>query len=171
MTGRHITPSKASRQADRAKYRENVTIWFALSLVVVLVVSVPTMVWAEAGVPMIDQPGNLWLVPVIIVVSAFVGGGAVVGSRQRGSAGAVAAGVALGALGAAVLIGADVLRRLHLSQGFSPGVARLWVTAAAGVALAGGLGALGGYLVFGRRRGSLAPQGPRRRGRTPPDLR
>lgn len=114
-----------------------------------LVVSVPTLLWAEMwrGQPMIDQPGHLWLLPMVITVAAFFIGGAIAGRHRRRRTGALVQAIALAVPVSLLLIVADIGRRLDLHRGFTLPVAGLWLYSLVGTVAISGLGAL-----YGRRR-------------------
>lgn len=114
-----------------------------------LVVSVPVLLWEEMwrGQPMIDQPGHLWVVPMLICMAAFFIGGAIAGRHRRRRTGALVQAIALAVPVSMLLIIADIGRRLDLHRGFTLPVAGLWLYALAGTVIISSLGAL-----FGRRR-------------------
>jgi hypothetical protein len=114
-----------------------------------LVISVPTLLWAELwrGQPMIDQPGHLWVVPMVITVAAFFIGGVIAGRHRRRRTGALVQAVALAVPVSLLLIVADVGRRLDLHRGFTLSVAGLWLYALVGTLAISSLGAL-----YGRRK-------------------
>jgi uncharacterized membrane protein YoaK (UPF0700 family) len=96
---------------------------------------------------MIDQPGDLWLVPAVITVAAFFIGGAIAGRHRRRRTGALIQGVALAVPVSLLLIIADIGRRLDLHRPFTLPVAGLWLYALLGTVVISSLGAL-----YGRRR-------------------
>ena len=114
-----------------------------------LLISVPALLWEEMwrGQPMIDQPGLLWVVPMVITVAAFFIGGAVAGRHRRRRRGALVQAVALAVPVSLLLIIADVGRRLDLHRGFTLPVAGLWLYALLGTVAISSLGAL-----YGRRK-------------------
>jgi hypothetical protein len=119
--------------------------WVAVAVptFLVLLVSVPVMVVEEDwhGHPMIDEGTLLWILPALLVASAFLGGGALVGLLRPSSAVAhalVPAGVALVAL----LIGALIRRLWVVHEGVPRAVVNLWcigVLTAVGLSLVGSL--------------------------------
>jgi hypothetical protein len=114
-----------------------------------LIISGPVLLWEELwrGQPMIDQPGDLWLVPAVITVAAFFIGGAIAGRHRRRRTGALIQGVALAVPVSLLLIVADIGRRLDLHRPFTLPVAGLWLYALLGTVVISSLGAL-----YGRRR-------------------
>jgi hypothetical protein len=123
---------------------------FLLSIAVVG----PTFLFEELwrGKPMIDQSGNLWLLPAIMMAIGFFAGGRVAGRNRSTLAGSFLQGIMVAALTVGVVFIVDMVRRLTLSQGLSPGVLALWLGCAAGALLAGGLGGING------RRGTRLAQ-------------
>lgn len=96
-----------------------------------LTVAVPTMLVEESwhGRPMIDQDGNLWVLALLVVVTAFVAGGAVAARRRPSRClhqGAVAGVLAVGAL-----LAAAAGRRLVVTgTGIQPPILAIWSLAA-----------------------------------------
>ena len=92
----------------------------AQGLVLTLIVAVPTLAVAEGldrrYQPVIDRGGAGWVGFGLIVVLAFLAGGAVAGRRHATCSMASAEGATQGALGAVVLVGADLLRRAVLGE-------------------------------------------------------
>jgi hypothetical protein len=115
----------------------------AVGLVVILIVSVPTLALEEDwhGTPLIDQPDHKWVLPAIVVAAAFVVGGVIAASRRRWWFDGALHGLVVGVVATAVLLAADVVRRHDLHKAANPGVFKLWVVA--GIA-ASALGAIGG---------------------------
>jgi len=101
-------------------------------LVLILAVASPTLILEENwhGRPMIDQPGHLWVLPTLVVATAFAVGGGVGARRAAQLWRALLQGLILGTLGAGTLLGADVVRRAMVHRAVSEGVFRLWVEAA-----------------------------------------
>lgn len=101
---------------------------------------------------MIDQPGNLWIVPTVIVILTLLVGGAIAGRHCQRPMGAVIQGLALAVPVATVLILIDVARRLivHIRM-FTP-VIELWIDAFVGAIIITILGALTGRWLYLRRR-------------------
>jgi hypothetical protein len=118
---------------------------FLLGTVVVLVISVPLLMWAESGpVPMIDNSTDEWLLPAGFVLLAFVLGGALAARRCRSWAG-LAHGIAVGGLCAALLLIGDLVRRASVHKAVSTGVEHLWyigIVAAIAAGLGGALASL-----------------------------
>jgi hypothetical protein len=125
----------------------------AVSAVLMLAVAGPTLAVEEDwhGHPMIDQPTHLWLVPVVLVMAAFVLGGALAGYR-RPAAPALHATAAAGVAVAVLLLGA-VARRVWLAhEGIPVDVAQLWCLAAVTAFVLSGVGSqLGRWLAVGAR--------------------
>jgi hypothetical protein len=117
-------------------------------LVVILVIATPTLVIAEDwhGRPMIDQPGELWVIPTLVVAAGFALGGAVYARRTMVLWRALSQGLILGTVVAVALLGGDVLRRAMHHQTLSAGVLRLWVEAALLSIVLASLGGAAGYL-------------------------
>jgi hypothetical protein len=110
-----------------------------------LAVSVPALAIEENwhGRPMIDQPGHLFVVPLVVTAAGFLVGGAIAGRRRPRLPAALCNGAGVGLVASAVLTVADVLRRLGHHERLSAPVGRLWLETAA---LATVLAALGGAL-------------------------
>ena len=118
------------------------------------IISGPATLWESfwRGRPMIDQPGNLWIVPTVIVILTLLVGGAIAGRHCQRPMGAVIQGLALAVPVATVLILIDVARRLivHIRM-FTP-VIELWIDAFVGAIIITILGALTGRWLYLRRR-------------------
>lgn len=106
---------------------------------------------------MIDDAGMWWLLPAAVVAAAFVAGGAVSVRRPlRGRAlmqratGAAAGALVAGAA-AAVLVGADGVRRLLFNPTLPGGVVHYWLEAAAVAIVAGALGGTARAVWIGSR--------------------
>ena len=116
------------RAAGRARWSATLQ-----GLVLTLGVAAPTLVLEEnwRGRPMIDQPGHGWVLPTLVVATAFAVGGAV-GARRPPSCGGLALlqGLTLGTAAAGTLLVADVVRRALEDRALSEGVLRLWIEAA-----------------------------------------
>jgi len=115
----------------------------ALSALLTLVVSVPTMAIEESwhGHPMIDEPTHLWIIAACLVAAAFLAGGVFAGHRRPVAAPKHATAAA--GLAAAVLVVADVLRRLWLAhKGVPVGVVELWLLGVVGAFLLSAAGSL-----------------------------
>ncbi len=125
----------------------------AISALLTLVVSVPTMAIEESwhGHPMIDEPTHLWIIAACLVAASFLAGGVFAGHRRPFAAprhAVVAAGLAV-----AVLVVADVLRRLWLAhKGVPGGVVGLWCLGAVAAFLLSAAGSL-----LGRRLATDSP--------------
>lgn len=119
-----------------------------------LTISGPMMLWESMwrGQPMIDQPGDLWIVPAVIVTAAFFVGGAIAGRHRRRSTGAIAQGIALAVPVSFLLIIADIGRRLYLNKGLPLPVAELWLYALVGTVVVASLGALFGRRLYLRKK-------------------
>jgi hypothetical protein len=138
------------------------------ALLFTLVISGPVMLWESLwrGQPMIDQPGDLWIAPTVIVTAAFFVGGAIAGRHRRRATGAIAQGIALAIPVSLVLIIADIGRRLFLNKSLPLPVAELWLYALVGTVVVASLGAL-----FGRRLYLREKKRKRMRKRTSPARR
>ena|ERR1700728_725792 len=103
-----------------------------LGLVLTLAVAAPTLAIEESwhGRPMIDQPGDLWVLPTLVVAAAFALGGAIGARRAAQLWKALLQGLTSGALAAGMLLVADVVRRAMHHRAMSEGVLRLWIEAA-----------------------------------------
>ena len=122
----------------------------AVSAVLVLVISVPTMIVEEDwhGHPMIEQPGHLWIIPASFVAAAFLLGGTVAGYRRPSRAvlnSACAAGFAVVVL----LLGAGA-RRIWVAHSMSIAVGRLWCLGVAAALVLSVTGSLFGRLLKAR---------------------
>jgi multisubunit Na+/H+ antiporter MnhB subunit len=139
--------------------------WRSLSdaILITLVIAGPTMLWEEMwrGQPMIDQKGNLWIVPTVIVVATYFLGGAIAGRHRRRPVGALIQGVALAIPTSLVLVIADLARRLVLSKNVPIVIVGLWLAAIAGTVVIAVLGALVGRWLYVRsqRQKSLTRDG------------
>jgi hypothetical protein len=113
-----------------------------------LVVAIPTMIWAEAwqGRPIIDQTGDLWVIPTVIVSVAYFVGGAIAGRHRRRPSGAVAQGVALAVTTSLIMVIADLVRRIMVGTHQSAAVADLWLLAIGGTVEIAAMGAIFGAL-------------------------
>ncbi len=108
-----------------------------------LVVSIPAMIVEENwhGQPMIDEGTYLWILPAVLVASAFLFGGALAGFRSRSTAVAHAGAVA-GFAVAILLLGA-LFRRLSVAhEGVPNDVVRLWILGAIGALVLSVIGSL-----------------------------
>ena len=133
--------------------------WRSLSdaMLFTLIIAGPTMLWEEMwrGKPMIDQSGDLWVVPAVIVGLAYFLGGAIAGRHRRRRTGAIVQGFALAIPTSLVLIIADIGRRIVLRNGLSLKVGGLWLGTIAATIVVASIGALFGrwaYIHWRRRR-------------------
>ena len=133
-----------------------------LGLAFTLAVAVPTLVVAEDwhGRPLIDQGGLGWLVPGVLVASAFAVGGAIAGRRWARLGSATGAGLVVGALGVLLLIAADGARRMLVNPTLPMGVVDYWLEGAAASLFLAVVGA-----IIGNRLGARAAA--RHEGRPP----
>jgi hypothetical protein len=152
---RAATPEGASAPGGRQAIH-----WHSLSdaILVTLIIAGPTMLWEEwwRGQPMIDQKGNLWMVPAVIVTATYFLGGAIAGRHRRRPLGALVQGIALAVPTSLLLVIADVGRRLVAKKGFPIGVAGLWLAAIAGTTVIAVLGALFGRWLYRMRQRRLS---------------
>jgi hypothetical protein len=123
-------------------------------LVLTLAVAIPTLVAAEDwhGRPLIDQGGYGWLVPAVVVASAFFAGGAIAGRRGSSVARSLAEGLWVGVPAVLVLLAADAVRRLVMNPTLPNGVLAYWGEGAAASLFFALAGAVAGYRAPGRRR-------------------
>jgi multisubunit Na+/H+ antiporter MnhB subunit len=139
--------------------------WRSLSdaILFTLIIAGPTMLWEEMwrGQPMIDQKGDLWVVPTVIVVATYFVGGAIAGRHRRRPVGALIQGVALAVPTSLILVIADLARRLVLSKDIAIAIVGLWLAAIAGTVVIAVLGALFGRWLYvqGQRQKSLTREG------------
>jgi hypothetical protein len=120
-----------------------------------LVISVPTLAIEETwhGRPMIDQRSALWIVPACLVAVAFLVGGALAGYGQRSATAGAERATLAASLAAAVLLAADVIRRLLLAHENVPSaVARLWYLGAGAALVISAVGSQLGRLIALRAR-------------------
>jgi hypothetical protein len=100
---------------------------FALPVCLVLLVAVPVMV-VEEGLhsrPMIDEGTSLWILPAVLVASAFLFGGVLSGARCRSYA--VPRALAVASVSLAVLLLGAVFRRVWIvHEGTQNAVLFLW---------------------------------------------
>ncbi len=117
-----------------------------------LVVAIPAMVVEENwhGRPMIDTGTYLWILPALLVASAFVLGGALAGFRSRSTGVAHAGAVATFAV-AVLLLGAS-FRRIHVAhEGIPHVVVGLWIMGAIAALVLSVIGALLGRRLAAER--------------------
>jgi multisubunit Na+/H+ antiporter MnhB subunit len=105
---------------------------------------------------MIDQKGNLWMVPAVIVTATYFAGGAIAGRHRRRPWGALVQGVVLAVSTSVILVIVDFVRRLVLGKGLPMGVVGLWVAAIAGTVVIAVLGALFGRRLYRMRQERLS---------------
>ena len=114
---------------ERVARRELETEWaeIALPACLVLIVSIPVMIVEEDwhGRPMIDEGTHLWILPVLLVASAFLFGGALAGFRDPSAALAHDVPAASFAL-LALLLGAVLRRFWVVHEGVPIAVVYLW---------------------------------------------
>jgi hypothetical protein len=147
-----MQPEMTPKHSSAAGFRhwQSLSDGFLLSIVVVG----PTFLFEELwrGKPMIDQSGNLWILPAVMMAIGFFAGGSVAGRNRSTMGGSLFQGIVVAALTLGVVFIVDMVRRLVLSQGISSGVLTLWLGCAAGALLVGGLGGISG------RRGTRLAQ-------------
>ncbi len=119
-------------------------------LVVALLVAVPALAWAESGTPLIDRPGELWLVPAGITVFGFLAGGAWAAWPLRRAGAALLVGSGVGLLGGLLLTAGDVVRRAAVGGGLPLAVAGLWLE---GLAVTTAVAAVAGLATWWARSG------------------
>jgi quinol-cytochrome oxidoreductase complex cytochrome b subunit len=121
---------------------------FGLGVLVGLVVACPTFVIEEAafGKPLIDHYRSAWwVVPAAIMALGFLVGGMIGGSQSRRAENAFVAGGLVAAVTVGLIFIADLLRRHSVGKPLNVGVEKLWVLAAIGAIVAGGIGGVIGY--------------------------
>lgn len=128
------------------------------ALLFTLAIAGPTSMWESLwrGRPMIDQPGDLWIVPTVIVTVTILIGGAIAGRLSGRSLGALVQGLALAIPVAVVLVLVDLARRLVIGNPPYLAIYELWIVAlvaAIGLAITG---ALIGRWTHRRRRRSAS---------------
>jgi len=122
----------------------------ALATSLVLVVSIPAMIVEEDwhGHPMIEQASWLWVLPAVLVASAFLFGGALAGLRCPSTGVVHASSAAIAAL-TVLLLGALYRRLWFVHEGVQHAVVGLWCLGVAGALTLSVIGSL-----FGRRLGA-----------------
>ena len=129
-----------TRASESATFRH----WHSLSdgFMVALVIVGPSFLFEELwrGRPLIDQPGNLWILPGAIMAIGFFAGGGIGGRHRRHAGGAFNQGLLVAALTLVLIFLADVIRRIILHAPLTLEIMGLWCAAAAGALLVGGLG-------------------------------
>ncbi|MGD0747276.1 MAG: hypothetical protein ABSB68_05650 [Acidimicrobiales bacterium] len=115
-----------------------------------LVVSIPAMIVEEDwhGHPMIEQASWLWVLPAVLVASAFLFGGALAGLRCPSTGVVHASSAAIAAL-TVLLLGALYRRLWFVHEGVQHAVVGLWCLGVAGALTLSVIGSL-----FGRRLGA-----------------
>ena len=140
------TPARTGAASARASEGTSFRHWHSLSdgFLVSLVIVGPSFLFEELwrGRPLIDQPGNLWIVFGAIMAIGFFAGGGVGGRHRRHAGGAFNQGLLIAALTLILIFVADVIRRLILHAPLTWEIMGLWCAAAAGGLLVSGLGAL-----------------------------
>ena len=106
---------------------------------------------------MIDQPGDLWIVPTVIVIATFLVGDAIAGRLHQRPIGAVLHALALAVPVAVVLILVDIARRLIIHDPRYVPVVDLWIDALVAAIVLAGAGALIGRWIHRRRPRSASP--------------
>jgi hypothetical protein len=133
-----------SAPKGKAQFRH----WQSLSdgFLVSLVIVGPSFLFEELwrGKPMIDQGGFYWLIPGTIMALGFLVGGSIAGRHRQYAKGAFNQGLLVAGLTVVLIFIADALRRLVLSQAFTPDILGLWLALAAGALLVGGVGGAAG---------------------------
>jgi hypothetical protein len=129
------------------------------ALVFTFVIAGPTSLWESLwrGRPMIDQPGNLWIVPTVIVVLTFLVGGGIAGRLRQRPMGAVVQALALAVPVAVALILADLARRLIINIPLFIPVIELWIDALVSAIVLATVGALTGRWLHRRHRRRTSP--------------
>jgi hypothetical protein len=124
-----------------------------------LIIAGPTMLWEEMwrAKPMIDQTGDLWIAPAVIVGVTYFLGGSIAGRHRRRPMGAVVQGLALAIPTSLVLIFADLGRRLVLKKGLPLSVLGLWLLAIIATVVIASVGALFGRWLYRARRKRRSP--------------
>jgi hypothetical protein len=114
------------RAADQARWPK-----ILFGVILTLAVAAPTLIIEENwhGKPMIDQPGQLWVIPTLVVAIAFAAGGAIGARRITELWESLFHGLMVGTAASVVLLAADV-RRATVHRPLSEGVTRLWVESA-----------------------------------------
>jgi len=131
---------KRGRSVGGTKWTE-----IALPTWLILAVSIPVMAVEEDwhGRPMIDEGTYLWIVPAVLVASAFLFGGALAGYRCPSIA--VPRAVATASLALTILLICAVFRRLWVAhEGVPIPVVRLWCLGVVVVFILSSIGSLCG---------------------------
>lgn len=129
------------------------------ALLFTFVIAGPTSLWESLwrGRPMIDQPGNLWIVPTVIVVLTLLVGGGIAGRLRQRPMGAVVQALALAVPVAVALILADLARRLIINIPLFVPVIELWIDALVSAIVLATIGALTGRWLHRRHRRRTSP--------------
>jgi uncharacterized membrane protein YhaH (DUF805 family) len=125
---------------------------FGLGVLVGLLVACPTFVIEEAafGKPLIDHHRSAWwLFPAAIMALGFLVGGMIGGGRSRRPESAFVVGGLVAAVTVGLIFIADLLRRHTVGKPLNFGVERLWVLAAIGAIVVGGIGGVVGHFRHG----------------------
>jgi hypothetical protein len=150
------TAEGAESQGDRQRFQFRP---LSDALLFTFVIAGPTSLWESLwrGRPMIDQPGNLWIVPTVIVVVTFLVGGGIAGRLRQRPEGAVVQALALAVPVAVVLILADLARRLIINIPLFVPVIELWIDALVSAIVLATVGALTGRWLHRRRQRRTSP--------------
>ena len=115
-------------------------------LLIGLALVLPTFIIEEfwRGRPLIDQGGEWWVVPAVVMAVGFFVGGLIVGLDCRRLTVAFRRGLLVAALTVGLTFVVDLFRRHALGQILTLGVEDLWLLAGLVAVLVGGLGAIVG---------------------------
>lgn len=131
---------RAAMDTGKATFRH----WRSLSdgFMISLLIVGPSFLFEELwrGKPLIDQPGNFWIVPGVIMAIGFFVGGGVGGRHRRQAGGAFTQGMLIAALTLALIFMADMIRRGILHAPFTITIIGVWIACAAGALLVSGVG-------------------------------
>ncbi len=121
-----------------------------LGTLIAVVISLPVSLWEEQwhGSGMISGGGMKWLVPAVYVGLALGIGGALAGRHRRRAEGALLQGAVVAVVTWAVLLLADLARRLGKGIGFPLHVVGLWVLVLVGATIICLAGALIGRAMY-----------------------
>jgi hypothetical protein len=153
----NLTPEGAEDPVDRQRIQFRP---LSNALLFTFVIAGPTSLWESLwrGRPMIDQPGNLWIVPTVIVVLTFLVGGDIAGRLRQRPMGAVVQALALAVPVAMALILADLARRLIINIPLFATVIELWIDALVSAVVLATVGALTGRWLHRRRQRGTSPR-------------
>jgi FtsH-binding integral membrane protein len=129
--------------------RRRTALTFALGILVGLLVACPTFVLEEAGFgkPLIDHHRSVWwILPAAVMAVGFLLGGMIVGYRSRRASSALVLGGVVAAVTVGLIFIADLIRRHTVGKPLNYGVEKLWVLAAIGAIVVGGVGGVVGYV-------------------------